>query len=156
MKLNTKPLSEIEIGIPVLVAGTYHAKVHKKEIKANKAGDGNNLMIMVKILDNPVMTHGGKETENKGQCVCTRHISLKPTPDYDPDQKVKELAVAFKHPPEQDFGLEDITEDVIMVKLSVRDVRKDEATGREYPISNEIDRFTPVSDDDTFTTPPFA
>ena len=156
MKRNTKPLSEIEIGVPVLAAGVYHAKLSKVEIKANKAGDGNNLVVMIKVLDTPVMTHAGKELDNKGQCVNTRHISLKPTPDYDPDQKLKELAVAIRHPSDQDLELEHLKDKLVMVKLSIREARKDESTGKEYPISNEIDRFSPVSEDDTFTPPPFA
>ena len=156
MKLNTKPLSEIEIGVPVLSAGVYHAKISKVEIKQNKAGDGNNLMIMVKILDTPVMTHAGKEIENKGQCVNTRHISLKPTDNYDPDQRMKELAVAIGHPADQDLEVEHLKDKLIMVKLSVREARKDETSGKEYPISNEVDRYSPVSEEDTFTPPPFA
>ncbi len=155
MKLNTKPLAGIEIGIPVLAAGVYHARIDKVEVKQNKSGDGNNLYIMVKILDSAVVSHSGKEIENKGQCVCSRYISLKPTPDYDPDQRLKELAVAIRHPEDQDLEVEHLKDKLVMVKLSVRDARKDEVTGREYPQSNELDRVSPVPEGDTFTPPPF-
>lgn len=156
MKLNTKSLSDVEIGVPVLAPGVYHASLNKVEVKANKSGDGNNLVVMIKILDTPVVTNAGKEIENRGQCVCTRYISLKPTPNYDPDQNLKELAVAIKNPPENDLNVEDLQGKLVMVKLSVRDAQKDEATGKEYPVSNNIDRFSPVGESDTFTPPPFG
>lgn len=156
MKLNTKALADVEIGIPVIAEGVYHARIDKVEVKANKGKDGNNLVLTVKILDNPVLTHKeGKEIENKGQIVCSRYVSLKPTPDYDPDRRLKELAVAIKHPPEADLGVEDLKGKLCMVKMVHRDRRKDEDTGKEYPESNDIARFTPMEDDDTFTPPPF-
>lgn len=156
MKLNTKALADVEIGIPVITEGVYHARIDKVEVKPNKGGDGNNLVLVVKILDNPVLTHKeGKEIENKGQIVMSRYVSLKPTPDYDPDQRLKELAVAIKHPAEADLEVEHLKNQMVMVKVTYRDARKDDATGKEYPASNDIARFTPVKDDDTFAPPPF-
>lgn len=157
MKLNTKRLAEVEIGIPIVAEGVYHAKMAKVEVKPNKKGDGNNLVIMFKVLDNPVYLHkDGAEIENKGQIVCTRHFSLVPTPDYDPDQAMKELAVAIALPEDEDLEVEKLLGKVVMVKMAHRDVRKDDATGKEYPESNDIKRVTPVPEDDTFTPPPFG
>jgi len=157
MKLNTKPLAQIELGFPVIHAGNYHVLImgDKLEVKPNKAGDGNNLFIMLKVLDNPVTRFkDGESLENKGQIVVTRYISLKPTPDYDPDRALKELAVAIGHPQDEDLELDHLRNKVCMAKISVQPKRKDEATGKEYDESNSVDRFTPIPEDDTFTPPP--
>jgi hypothetical protein len=80
MKLNTKPLAGIEIGFPVIAEGLYHGKIKKHEVKPNKKGDGNNLVLQVQILDPVVNLHkDGAEITNKGQLVLTRYISLTPT-----------------------------------------------------------------------------
>lgn len=156
MKLNTKALAEVEIGIPVIQEGVYHARLDKVEIKPNKAGNGSNLYIMVKVLDNPVMLKSdGKEIENKGQVVCSRYISLQPSDTYDPNKILKELAVAINHPADQDLEETHLKDKIVMVKIGWQDKRKDETSGKEYPASNTIDRFTPVPAEDTFTPPPF-
>lgn len=158
MKLNQKALAEVELGIPVVAEGVYHARIvgEKVQIKPNKRGDGNNLIVQYKILDNPVILHkDGKEITNKGQIVSTRYYSLTPTPDYDPDQNMKELAVATKLPEGEDLTEDYIKDKLVMVKLVVKEKRRDEETGREYPISNEVQRVSPVPPDDTFTAPPF-
>lgn len=150
MKLNTKSLAGVEIGIPVIAEGVYHARVEKPEVKPNKKGDGHNLVVMFRILDNPVMSFkDGKEIENKGQVVCTRYFSLVPTPDFDPDKSMKELAVAIKLPEEADLNVEDLDKKIVMVKVEHKD-----AEGK-YPEGNEIRRVTPVPADDTFSEPPF-
>lgn len=156
MKLNVKSLKDVEIGIPVVTAGVYHARFDKVEVKPNKAGTGNNFVTMVKLLDPTIVLHkDGSEVSNKGQFVLTRHIGLVPSADYDPDQKIKEIAVAIKHPEEQDLNVEDVSNKLCMVKVGVRLERKDEKTGQTYPVSNEIERYTPIKEDDTFTAPPF-
>ncbi len=156
MILNTKPLANIELGIPIIVEGVYHGRIDKVEVKPNKRGDGNNLVVQYRILDNPVVGHKkGEAIENKGQIVNTRHYSLVATPDYDPDKNMKELAVAIKNPPEADLTVEALLNKLVMLKIEVRDKRKDEATGKEYDESNEVRRVTPVPEDDTFSPPPF-
>jgi hypothetical protein len=155
MKLNTKALADVEIGIPLITEGVYHARIVKEklQVKPNKRGDGNNLVVQYKILDNPVHLHkDGKEIENKGQVVSTRHYSLVPTPDYDPDQNMKELAVAIKNPPDKDLEVEDLGDKLVMVKIIVKPARTGD-DGKTYPEGNEVQRVTPVKDDDTFTTP---
>lgn len=151
MKLNTKPLKDIEIGIPVLCAGVYYARVHKAELKPNKSGDGNNLVVMFKVLNPTVHLHAtGEELENRGQVVMTRYISLKPTDKYDPDKSLKELAVAIKHPETEDFELSSLEGKLLKIKVAVSENRKDEATGNEYPPSNDIKGFSKIGDDDPF------
>jgi hypothetical protein len=155
MKLNTKALADVEIGIPLIAEGVYHARIVKEklQVKPNKRGDGNNLVVQYKILDNPVYLHkDGKEIENKGQVVSTRHYSLVQTADYDPDQNMKELAVAIKNPPDKDLEVEDLGDKLVMVKIIVKPARKGD-DGKDYPEGNEVQRVTPVKDDDTFTTP---
>lgn len=155
MKLNVKTLADVEIGLPVLTPGVYHARL-KAEVVANKAGTGNNLKVSAKILDNPVtLQKEGKEIQNKGQVLAFRHISLVPTDDYDPDKTLKELAVAIKLDPTADLNVEDLDGKTVNVKLSFEDESKDATSGKTYPPKNNIDRFTPIKDDDTFTVPPF-
>ena len=159
MKLNTKSLAGVEIGIPQISEGIYHARIvgDKLEVKPNKRGDGNNLYLQIRILDNPVTLYkDGSEIENKGQIVCSRYISLTPTPDYDPDQNLKELAIAIRLAPEADLNVDDLRDKLVMVKVEHKDEEKDKVTGKVYPAGNEIRRFTPVPDDDTFMPPPFG
>lgn len=156
MKLNTKALKEVEIGIPIIQEGVYHARLDKVELKPNKAGDGQNLYIMVKVLDNPVQSKvDGKEIQNQGQVVCSRYISMQSTDTYDPNKALKELAVAINHPENEDLEETHLKDKIVMVKIGWQDKRKDEKTGKEYAASNTIDRFTPVPAEDTFTPPPF-
>ena len=156
MKLNRQALKDVEIGIPVIADGVYHARIDKVEVKPNKKGDGNNLVIMFRILDNPVTLHkDGKEVENKGQVVNTRYFSLVPSDNYDPDKNMKELAVAIKLPEGKDLELEDLKDKVVMVKVEHKPEEKDEASGKTYPEGNDIRRITPLREDDNFTIPPF-
>lgn len=156
MKLNTKALADVEIGIPIIAEGIYHARIDKVEIKSNKRGDGNNLVLQFKILDNPIFLYkDNKEIENRGQVVSTRYIGLVPSEKRDPNQDLKELAVAIKHPPESDLNESDLKDKLVMVKIGWKDKSKDEKSGKEYPAGNEVLRITPVPDEDHFTAPPF-
>lgn len=156
MKLNTKSLKDVEIGIPIVAEGVYHARMEKVDVKPNKRGDGNNLVIQFKILDNPVVLHKtGEEIENKGQIVNARHFSMVPTPDYDPDKSLKELSVAIRHPEEADLEAEHLKDKIVMVKMAYKPEEEDPTTKRKYPDGNEIKRVTPVPEDDNFVPPPF-
>ena len=158
MKLNQKALADVEIGFPVIAPGVYHARFNKPEVKPNKLKDGNNLVLNCTILDNPLSLHkDGKQIENKGRVKLSRYVSLKPTDDYDPDERLKEIAVAIKLPAEADLNLEDLENKVVMVKVGYRPEREDkDQPGKKYPESNEIERITPVPEDDHFQAPPFA
>ena len=130
----------------------------KVEVKANKTGDGNNLVIQYKVLDNPIFLYkDNKEIQNRGQVVATRHYSLKPTDNYDPDQALKELAVAIKHPADQDLNLDDLKNftGMVMVKIDHKPEEEDPKTKKKYPEGNDIGRVTPVPEGDAFTPPPF-
>jgi hypothetical protein len=165
MKLNVKTLADVEIGIPLVTEGVYHARMAKVEVKENKTKDGNNLVVQYKILDPQVTLYkDGKVIDNKGNIVCTRHYSLKPTDNYDPDQSMKELALAIKLPVEEDLTLEALQafsqrsgpDGIVMVKINHKPEEKDERTGKTYPPGNDVARVTPMPDDDGFQPPPFG
>lgn len=155
MKLNTKALAQVEIGFPIIADGVYHARIDKVEIKQNKKGDGNNLNITFKILDNPVFLHkDAKEVENKGQVSIIRTFSLVPTDNYDPDKALKELAVAIKHPADSDLEESHLKDKMVMVKIEYK-APTEKPGGGTYPEGNDVRRVTPVPDEDNFTAPPF-
>lgn len=155
MKLNTKNLKDIEIGIPVLSKGTYFAKVRSKKIEPNKTKTGNNLVVQFQVLNDELISNDGNKVENRGQCVYTRWISLVPTDKYDPDQAIKELSVASGRAKddERDFGLEDIAE-FMKIGMTVRPAGPDK-DNIQRPAANNIDRFYPITPEDNFTPPPF-
>jgi len=167
MKLNTKTLTEVELGIPIIAEGVYHARMSKQSgkdwVQANKRGDGNNLVIMFRILDPIVMSRkDGKEVQNRGQICLTRWFSLVPNEKFDPDQGMKELAVAIKHDQTQDFGTEALDafgDGVVMVKVGFQEEQKADPNSnppkKAYPAGNTVERVTPLPEDDAFTPPPF-
>lgn len=156
MKLNTKALADVELGIPLIADGVYHLRIDKVELKANKRGDGNNLVVMFRVLDNPVVLRkDGSEIRNNGQVVSTRHFSLVPTPDYDPDKAMKELAVAIKLPEGSDLNVEDLKDKIVMGKVEYKTPTEAKDGKPAYPEGWEVRRVTPVPAEDTFTPPPF-
>lgn len=150
MKLNTKPLKDIEIGFPVVADGTYFAKVLKKDVVPNKAGTGNNLLIQVQILDDKLIKRDGTQIENRGQLKLTRYIGLVPSDSYDPNTMIKELAIASgkDKDSEDDFDTDDIAE-FLKVKLTYK------APEGQYQEGNDVSRFYPIKDTDNFTPPAF-
>lgn len=162
MKLNTKSLAEVEIGLPVIADGIYHARMEKSGqkdwVQPNKRGDGNNLVIMFRILDPIVISHKeGKEIKNNGQVCITRYFGLTPTENRDPDKDMKELAVAIKLAPTEDLTTDKLEGKVVMIKVEHKAAQPaDPANNKKaYPEGNEIRRITPVPEDDTFTSPAF-
>lgn len=146
MKLNTAPLKDIEYGMPVLADGTYFAKIDdsKVQIKANKSNTGNNLVVPVTIISKEMFTFDGKPLENRGQIKLTMYVSLVPTTDYNPDGRLKELAVAC-HVPEdkQDFEVADVR-GFVKVKVVYNKPQG------QFGDSNSIARFLPIKDSDNF------
>lgn len=153
MQLNTKSLKDIEIGRPVLAKGTYFVKVKSKKVEPNKTKTGQNLVIEFQVLNDELVNNDGNKVENRGQCVYTRWISLVPTDKYDPNQAVKELAMASGRAAddERDFGVDDIAE-YMKIGLSVRAAGPDK-TGTMRPASNDVDRFYVITPADNFTPP---
>lgn len=152
MILNQKKLQDIQLGVPVLPTGVYFAKIIKGDValKPQKNGQGQNLVVPVQILNDNLLTHDGKNIVNRGQIKLRSYISLVEKNGYDPDQKLKELAVACKVPADKtDFELEDIGG---FVKVSLT---YNAATG-QFQESNSVDRFHPIKDDEVFNPPAFA
>ena len=150
MKLNVKSLAEVEIGFLVVAPGIYHARIEKVEVKPNKAGTGNNLSVMFKVLDPTVtLNKDGSTQANKGNVIVSRYYSLVPTDNYDPDKNLKELAVAIKLAPEKDLNVEDLLLKIVNIKVTHK-----HAEGT-YQEGNDVARVTPIKDDDMFTPPPF-
>lgn len=149
MKLNTKPLTEIEYGMPVLSGNVVvFAEVVKAEVKPNKDRTNNNLEVTFKVIDDEVLLSDGSMAKNRGNIVWKYYIALKPATDrYDPDEKLKELAVALGVPEEkEDFTLEDIKGYTkIKVKL--------EPASGQFPERNSISRLIPIKPEDNFVAP---
>lgn len=153
MKLNTKPLKDVEIGLPVLAAGTYFCRIRSKKIEPNAAKTGSNLVLQCQILDDNLVKADGEQIENRGQCVYTRWIGLVATDKYDPNTAIKELAIASGRDKdsEDDFGVDDIAE-YMKVVLAVRPAGADK-NGIMRDESNDIKRFQFIKPEDNFTPP---
>lgn len=142
MKLNTKNLRDIEIGFTVLNDGVYFARITKAEVAENKARTGSNLRLQFSVLDPVVYTKEGKEVSNKGQVVLSQYISLVETPDYDPNGRLKEVAVAINLGEDDDLNVEDLQGKVVKLKVKYRPAKDG------YNESNDIGRIMPVKEND--------
>lgn len=151
MKLNTKPLKDIEYGFPVIAAGTYlvgFLPQPESMIKSNKAGTGNNLQVRIVVLDENLIKADGSKFENHGQVKLTKYISLVPTEDYNPDSMLKELAVACQVPADkEDFEISDI-KGIGRAKISYRPAEK------QYSEGNSVDRFYALKEGEETVNPP--
>ena len=140
MKLNTRALSEVESGFPVIADGTYTVKIHKAEVKQNKANTGNNLKLVFQVTDDPVIDRNGKELTNRNNVFVSRYISLVPTDDYDPDRNLKELATAIQLPKDEDLRSEDLVGKVVKIKVTFKPAEGSFAEGNDvksiYPALN--------------------
>lgn len=155
MILNTKPLADIELGFPIVNNGVYFLKIRKDkiEIKPNKKGDGKNLVIPVQVLNDRLEVWKDKnetfETQdNNGKAMFNVYISLTPKDNYDPNEKIKELAIASNHPEDQDFEVKDIA-DYVKAKVKFNPAKGDFGAG------NQVDRFYPIEESDNFVPPSF-
>jgi hypothetical protein len=144
MRLNTKPLKDIEIGLPIIADGIYHARLQKAEVKENKAKNGNNLRVQLQILEPVVMTHDEKQINNMGNVIVSRYISLVETESYDPDRTLKELAVAIGVPEDEDLELEALVGKRLLVKVAYKPAEGSFGAG------NDVKGFSPIKPEDTF------
>jgi hypothetical protein len=148
VKLNTKPLQDIEIGIPVLAdKQVLFARVVSKEIKPSKQKVGSEtLHVEFKIVDPTVVKKDGTEIPNRGNLNYTFYIGLTPGPKYDPNEKLKELAVALGvEDSKSDFELDDIVPGTFC-----KVVMKFEAASGQYPDRNSINGIRPIKASDNF------
>ena len=105
MKLNTKPLSEVKLGMPVLADGPYLATLFKHEVKPNAKGTGDNLMLMFKLVPQTKFDREGHDVSNES-IVMSLYASLVETENYDPNRRLCELADAFELDKSEDLTTE--------------------------------------------------
>ena len=162
MKLNTKPLSGIELRQTVVAAGPYYGRISNVEVKPQIANPAKtNLVVEVTILNPEVTSVKGEVVENKGIRL-TRNISMTETENYDPARRYKELAVAIGHPAAEDdtvdFNDQDMmnqdVEVIVEVEQAVSGVSSTTGKSFDYPERNGIKRFQKIKDAE-YEAPPF-
>ena len=150
MKLNRAPLNEVKLGKPMIQEMDYFASI-TGDLKDNKAGTGKNLVVTANIVNEELSEReSGEKFANKRGYKITTNVSLVPTDNYDPDQRLKELAVAIKLPETEDFDDKHL-KDPIYVKVKVIYT----PPKQKYKEKMEVARFYPIQDSDKFTAPPF-
>lgn len=150
MKLNTKSLKEIERGFPVLAEQVLFAELNA-EIKPKKNGDGQNLEVNCRILNEEVLKKDGSTLNNdKGKLTFKYFVSLVPTAQYDPDKSLAMIADAIKLPEDADLDIEDIQGKYVKIKLGIQPARD----GRDE--QNNVRALLPIKDTDDFTPPAVA
>jgi hypothetical protein len=162
MKLNTEPLSGIELRQTVVTAGPYYARISAVEIKPQVADPSRTNLIVEVTLDDPEVTNTkGEIVENKGIRL-SRNISMHKTEKYDPGRRYKELAIAVGHPAATDDSVDFDDKDMLNQSVEVIiEVEEAEAgtsakTGKkfDYPQRNQIKRFQKIKDL-KYEAPPF-
>lgn len=143
MKLNTKPLKDVEFGVVVLGKGSYLARIDNIKVEPNKGKTGNNVVIKHRIIDSGLINSKGEVVENRGQIVLTRWVGMTPSENYDPDKSIKEIGFAAGI----DVDNEDVTVEGLQGKfVKVRiDVREAEGS---YPEGNDIRGWNRPTEDE--------
>ena len=147
MKLNIKSLAQVERGFPVFAEQILFAQL-SAEVKQKKSGDGQNLEIDCRILNEEVTKKDGSIHENaSGKLTFKYFVSLQATDKYDPDKTLAMIADAIGLEPDQDLDLEDLQGAYVKVKIGIRPAndRSDE--------SNVIKNMYRITEDDNFTPP---
>lgn len=155
MDLNTKPLSQIDREVfPLLADGVYFAECTDAEVKPKKSGDGSNLLLQFKILDEYVTTAKNTEIKNSGYTL-RQYVSLsaKPGSNYDPDKQLALLADAISgygqpglQNPEK-LQLEDIKGSCLKLKVGLT-----QATDK-FDAQNTVKSWLPIAEEDNFVKP---
>lgn len=146
MKLNRTALSEVELGQPIINEGTYFARL-SVTTKENNAKTGMNLVVTAKLHDDTLTKRAdSSEFQNRG-IKLTRYISLVPTDNYNPDESIKQLALAVGHD----------GDDVDTADIEGRDCKVvigyAPANDKFKRDSNPIDRFVKITEADDFNPP---
>lgn len=151
MKLNTKPLQDIEIGMMVLEdKQTLFARIGKAVVKPAKDKPGNTLHVPLLVVDNEVMKRGHGENAaemvpNPGNLNFTFYVGMTPSDNYDPNKKLKEIAIAIKKEDTENLDLDDIVEGTY-----IKIVTKFEPKKGQYPDRNSVVGLRPITDEDNF------
>lgn len=147
MKLNIKSLANVDRGFPVLAEQVLFAQL-TAEVKQKKTGDGQNLEIDCRILDEELTKKDGSTIDNsKGKMSFKYFVSLQATDKYDPDKSLAMIADAIGLPKDADLHLEDITGKYVKIKLGVR------AANDQRDEQNVVKSLMPIRAEDNFTAP---
>lgn len=155
MKLNTKKLSEVERGFPILAEGIYFAQIEGdiKDTK-NSEDDGTpkkKLVLKCKILNDIVMKKDGSEIPNRNFSLI-HTISLTATEKYDPDTAIAQLCDALCPEGEEipdDVELDWVNDKCCKIQVAINPANKD------WPESNRIKKFIQIKAEDNFEMPGF-
>lgn len=140
MKLNSKPLADIETGFPILAEGPYFVVIENAEAKPNKAGTGHNMNITLKVLNPQVTKYGtGELVENNGLKLFYQ-FSLVPTDKWDPDTKIRQIADAIGHPLDEDLELHHLK------GKQCKAIVKYRAAEGQYPEKCEVTRLAEIDE----------
>lgn len=148
MKLNRAPLKDVKLGQPMIQEMDYFASI-TGTLKDNKAGTGKNLVIQSVIVNEELVEReSGERFANKRGYKLTTNMSLVPTDNYDPDKRLKELAVAIGLPEYEDIEDTHLAKPVY-VKVKVAYIPPKGKYGEKMDVS----RFLVIKDSDKFNPP---
>lgn len=160
MKLNTKSLADVQLGTPLLAETTYFVRIRPQgtKVEPNQKKTGQVLVLVLQILDDEVTNYETNETVSNAtkQFTLWHRISLTETFDekgelkYDPNVRLKELAIACGLPADEDLDLSDILGRSLKVQL------KHEPAKDGYSAKNVVSRLLPITDADDFVEPAFG
>ena len=147
MKLNTKSLKDVERGFPVLAEQVLFAELNA-EIKPKKNGDGQNLEVNCRVLDEEVTKKDGSFLPNtKGKLIFKYFVSLVETPNYDPNKSLAMIADAIGLDEDADLDIEDIQGKYVKIKLGIQPAKD----GRDE--QNSVKAMMKIKDSDNFVPP---
>lgn len=97
MKLNTKNLSEVSLGTPLLEESFVRLRLNSREVVPNSRNDGMILKLTWNITDPEVRGYAdGKVYQNpNAQFTLWDNVSLLETDNYDPNRRLKEISIAL-------------------------------------------------------------
>lgn len=147
MKLNTKSLKDVERGFPVLAEQVLFAELNA-EIKPKKNGDGQNLEVNCRVLDEEVTKKDGSFLPNtKGKLTFKYFVSLVETPNYDPNKSLAMIADAIGLDEDADLDIDDIQGKYVKIKLGIQPAKD----GRDE--QNSVKAMMRIKDSDNFVPP---
>jgi hypothetical protein len=140
MKLNTKPLNEVELNA-VVAAGTYNGTITKVEVVPNLKQTGNNLVLTVRLAGDNLVSTNGKPIQSLSLMT---NVSLVDTEKYDHNVRVKELLVATGDPDGVDLDTDELPGKEVAVVVTVQpagSITKPDGSVQEVSERNNIRRF---------------
>lgn len=143
MKLNTKPLAEVEVGFTNIQEGPYFVRIEKAEVKPNSKNTGNLLAMDLVVLNPTLLKYETGEPFENNNYKLFFNVSLVPTEKWDPNVRLREIADAIGNSPESDLMLEDLPGKIVKAIVKYR------AAEGSYPARNEVSRLEAVQPDET-------